>query len=63
MNESISRAAGGQHGQEMLPNNLVSMIREMGRRPVRRNTLYEVVETFNEETPVSSFRHVAGGFA
>lgn len=48
MNESISRAAGGQHGQELTPEEMVGRIRELGRRPVRRNTLYQVVETFDE---------------
>lgn len=46
MNESISRAAGAMHGQEMLPERMVSMIRSAGRTPVRRNTLYGTVETF-----------------
>ena len=40
MNESISRAAGAAHGQEMLPEDLEAMIREIGRTPRRRNTLY-----------------------
>ena len=40
MNESISRAAGAAHGQEMTPSDLEAMIREIGRTPRRRNTLY-----------------------
>ncbi|MGI9050316.1 MAG: 5-amino-6-(D-ribitylamino)uracil--L-tyrosine 4-hydroxyphenyl transferase CofH [Rubrobacteraceae bacterium] len=44
MNESISRAAGASHGQEMLPEELEAMIREMGRVPRRRNTLYGTPE-------------------
>ncbi|TCJ16448.1 7,8-didemethyl-8-hydroxy-5-deazariboflavin synthase subunit CofH [Rubrobacter taiwanensis] len=40
MNESISRAAGASHGQEMLPEELERAIREIGRIPRRRNTLY-----------------------
>jgi FO synthase len=40
MNESISRAAGAAHGQEMTPSDLEAMIREIGRAPRRRNTLY-----------------------
>lgn len=47
MNESISRAAGGEHGQEMEPEHLIRMIREMGREPVRRNTLYRAVEFYS----------------
>ncbi len=40
MNESISRAAGASHGQEMLPEELERAIREIGRTPRRRTTLY-----------------------
>jgi FO synthase len=43
MNESISRAAGAKHGQEMTPNDLEAVILSAGRLPVQRNTLYEVV--------------------
>ncbi|MDR5903545.1 5-amino-6-(D-ribitylamino)uracil--L-tyrosine 4-hydroxyphenyl transferase CofH [Halomonas icarae] len=59
MNESISRAAGGEHGQEMLPEEMAHMIRMMNRRPVRRNTLYQAVETF--DGPVSQPRRQAVG--
>ena len=44
MNENISRAAGANHGQEMLPEELETMIREIGRTPRRRNTLYGIPE-------------------
>jgi FO synthase len=40
MNENISRAAGANHGQEMLPEELEAMILEIGRIPRRRTTLY-----------------------
>ncbi|CAM5319923.1 FO synthase [Afipia felis] len=41
MNESISRAAGAAHGQEMTPRELEMMIRSAGRLPAQRTTLYE----------------------
>jgi FO synthase len=41
MNETITRAAGAVHGQEMSPAELEAMIRALGRRPVQRTTLYE----------------------
>jgi FO synthase len=41
MDESISRAAGASHGQEMTPGEMESIIRRAGRRPRRRTTLYE----------------------
>jgi FO synthase len=40
MNESISRAAGASHGQEMTPSDLERLILDVGRTPRRRNTLY-----------------------
>jgi FO synthase len=42
MNESISRAAGTQHGQEMAPPCMDELIRGIGRAPVQRTTLYGV---------------------
>ncbi|MDP9424644.1 MAG: 5-amino-6-(D-ribitylamino)uracil--L-tyrosine 4-hydroxyphenyl transferase CofH, partial [Actinomycetota bacterium] len=44
MNESISRAAGASHGQEMTPPELERMISEIGRTPRRRTTLYGTPE-------------------
>ena len=40
MNESITRAAGAGFGQEMPPERLESVIREMGRLPRQRTTRY-----------------------
>jgi FO synthase len=40
MNESISRAAGSEHGQEMTPEQFEWLIRENGRTPRQRTTLY-----------------------
>ena len=40
MNETISRAAGASHGQEMTPEALEELIRTAGRVPRRRTTLY-----------------------
>ena len=40
MNESISRAAGTQHGQEMAPADMERMIRAASRTPRQRTTLY-----------------------
>ncbi len=41
MNENISRAAGASHGQEMLPEEIEAIIREIDRTPRHRTTLYE----------------------
>ncbi len=40
MNETITRAAGAQHGQEMSPQAFEQLITAAGRRPRPRNTLY-----------------------
>src|SRR5687767_16042054 len=40
MNESISRAAGAAHGQEMPPESMEAAIRAIGRTPRQRTTLY-----------------------
>jgi FO synthase len=40
MNESISRAAGAQHGQELPPERMEELIRSLGRTPRQRTTLY-----------------------
>jgi len=44
MNESISRAAGADHGQERLPEDLERIILDIDRTPRRRNTLYGTPE-------------------
>jgi FO synthase len=40
MNESISRAAGADHGQELAPGDMEAAIRAIGRTPKQRTTLY-----------------------
>jgi FO synthase len=40
MNDSISRAAGTTHGQEMPPQAMEALIRSIGRNPGQRSTLY-----------------------
>src|SRR5262249_26780078 len=40
MDESISRAAGAGHGQEMTPPRMEGGIGAAGRQPRQRNTLY-----------------------
>jgi len=40
MNESISRSAGTQHGQELAPGEIETLIRAARRVPMQRTTLY-----------------------
>src|SRR5271166_3960372 len=43
MDESITRAAGASHGQEMSPAQMEEVIASLGRTPRQRTTLYETV--------------------
>ncbi len=43
MNETITRAAGSMHGQETAPDEMERRIRNAGRQPLLRNTLYQPV--------------------
>ena len=40
MNESISRAAGAAHGEELSPQAMDGLIASLGRKPAQRTTLY-----------------------
>ena len=40
MNESISRAAGTQHGQETNPRQMANLVRRLNRDPQQRSTAY-----------------------
>lgn len=48
MNESISRAAGTEHGQELPPAAMEALIRRAGRLPQQRTTLYGRVDPGQE---------------
>ena len=43
MNESITRAAGGEFGQELPPEQMDETIASLGRIPQQRTTLYQPV--------------------
>lgn len=49
INESISTAAGAQHGQLMRPVEFRQMIREAGRLPAERYTTYGIRRVFSDE--------------
>jgi 2-iminoacetate synthase ThiH len=46
INESISTSAGAAHGQRMRPAELRRVIRDAGRVPVQRDTLYRPLRTY-----------------
>jgi FO synthase subunit 2 len=49
INESISTAAGAIHGQLLRPKQIRNFIRQIGRIPVQRNTLYKIVQTYESK--------------
>ena len=54
MNESISRAAGTEHGQEFPPEAMESLILSIGRQPIQRSTTYGVVTREREDASRSA---------
>jgi 7,8-didemethyl-8-hydroxy-5-deazariboflavin synthase CofH subunit len=54
INESISTSAGAQFGQLVGPSELCRIIRDAGRIPAERDTLYRIVREYRDgEAPVS----------
>ena len=54
MNESISRAAGTQHGQETSPTEMRKLIRMLNRNPTQRTTIYGKVSTEREKSGINA---------
>jgi FO synthase len=52
MNESISRAAGTIHGQKFTPDAMEALIRNAGRIPRLRDTLYRTIGAMDRAVPV-----------
>src|SRR2546428_10139125 len=51
---SISTAAGAQHGQLVGPAELRRLVRDAGRLPAQRDTLYAIVQIYRDgEDPES----------
>ncbi len=51
INESISTAAGASHGQLVRPRELRRFIRDAGRGPAERSTLYRILKDFGDTDP------------
>ena len=47
MNENISREAGSTSGEYLSPEEFRARIRELGRTPAERSTLYEIVRMYD----------------
>ena len=54
MNESITRAAGAVHGQEMTVDEMRAMADSLGRALVRRTTLYQKGDRTSSRREVAS---------
>ena len=54
MNESISRAAGTEHGQELPPEAMERLIHSIGRQPMQRSTTYGPVAREREQASRSA---------
>ena len=52
MNESISRSAGAEWGQEVMPREMTGIIRGAGRIPAQRSTLYKTIAVYKDHEPV-----------
>ena len=48
MEESISRESGSQFGENLPPEEMRRLIREVGRTPVERSTTYEILRRFDD---------------
>jgi FO synthase len=48
MEESISRESGADHGENLPPETMRRLIREMGRVPVERSTTYRILRRFDD---------------
>eukprot|EP00850_Spirogloea_muscicola_P019730 SM000197S05473 [mRNA] locus=s197:203061:213993:- [translate_table: standard] len=65
MNESITRAAGASHGEELCPVAMEELIRGVGRIPVQRSTTYgrppevQVLKSYNapQLEPITASNH------
>jgi len=67
INESISTSAGASYGQLVPPAELRRLIRDAGRVPAQRDTLYDIVKTFgdgddDEASPLDTIENAEARF-
>jgi 7,8-didemethyl-8-hydroxy-5-deazariboflavin synthase CofH subunit len=59
INESISTSAGASYGQLVPPAELRRLIRDAGRLPAQRDTLYDILHVYEEgDEPDSALDHI-----
>jgi FO synthase len=61
MEESISRESGADFGEDLPPEEIRRLIRELGRVPVERTTLYRALRRFDDHALDPSRREPARG--
>jgi FO synthase subunit 2 len=49
INESISTAAGAEHGQLLKPKDIRQLIKQAGKIPAQRTTSYKIIKTFSSD--------------
>jgi 7,8-didemethyl-8-hydroxy-5-deazariboflavin synthase CofH subunit len=59
MDENISRLAGATSGEYLAPEEFHSRIRDLGRIPAERTTLYKIVNVFGDTTRARSSMQVS----
>src|SRR5205085_11515901 len=59
INESISTSAGASYGQLVPPSELRRLVRDAGRVPAQRDTLYNLLHVYKDgDDPDSALDHV-----
>ena len=58
INESISTAAGAEHGQILKPKDIRHLIRHAGRIPAQRSTSYKIIKTFVSDEDIDPLDEV-----
>lgn len=46
--ENISKSAGARYGTVLSPEEMIKLIRDAGRKPVQRDTVYNILRTFDD---------------
>jgi FO synthase subunit 2 len=66
INESISTSAGAQYGQLVPPTELRRLIRDAGRIPAQRDTLYTLLRRYDdgveEDSPLDKIENAEARF-
>jgi len=60
MNESITRAAGANHGQEVSAEDIKALITAAGRVPKQRRTDYSRVDPVRQPQPQAELTTASG---